>query len=400
MKQSTFRTDTSTVNIQDIFDPKGKYFNDTGKPLYMDDNYFIQLYYKYINERAASRKKGKKCMYPNCKNKPIKSHTIPEAKALKVISENNHILYPMLDESTTEYKMKKDGTGQTSIFPGFCKKHEEIFKGFERTGNFKDDSIVLQNFRVICRDLYFYKSIRRLFKENLNRYRNELIKYHNDLIGRSNIKKSLKLQTINDENTDHMEKSIELLNKEISDIMTDFYNPFTEQEDFSITHVSAIILGELPVCFAGRSGFEVKNIENGEVQGFQVVLTVLPYNGQTFLTFTTKIEYQESFMAIISNYSSNIEMLSFIESWMIYGSDYWYIKPSYWENFVEAKKERILEDLKINNVYPVKKLEYSIFDDIRELIIGNERSNDYLDKDDELILEVEGDKLKYFNNLG
>ncbi|NEZ42641.1 hypothetical protein [Paenibacillus alvei] len=400
MKKNTFVTDTSAVNFQDIFDPKSKYFNHTGKPLYMDGNYYTQLHYKFVNERAASRKKGKKCMYPNCNKKPIKSHTIPEAKALKVISENDHILYPLFNDSTAEYKMKKDGTGQTSIFPGFCEEHEDLFKGFECTGNFQDDSIVLQNFRVICRDLYFFKSIRRLLQENLNRYRNELNKYHNDLVGRSNIKKSFKLQMINDENTEHMEKSIEFLNKEITDIVTDFYNPFTAQGDFSITSVSAIILGELPVCFAGRSSFEVKNIETGEIEGIQVALTVLPYNGQTFLTFTTKIEYQESFMAIISNYNSNIEMLSFIESWMIYGSDYWYIKPSYWENFVEAKKERILEDLKINNVYPVKKLEYSIFDDIRELIIGNERSNDYLDKDDELILEVEGDKLKYFNNLG
>uniref|UniRef100_U9TPY6 Uncharacterized protein n=1 Tax=Rhizophagus irregularis (strain DAOM 181602 / DAOM 197198 / MUCL 43194) TaxID=747089 RepID=U9TPY6_RHIID len=86
---------------------------------------------------------------PNCNGKCVSSHTIPESSVLKKISHAGNVLYPKYNSDLNIYECTSISTGKASAFPGFCIEHEDIFSGFERSGNFLDPSIATQNLRVI-----------------------------------------------------------------------------------------------------------------------------------------------------------------------------------------------------------------------------------------------------------
>lgn len=87
---------------------------------------------------------GKKhtCLYLECSNKAISSHSQQEKRSLKSIAKNGHVYALNADFGhsynfkTDDYKLsfKLTGIGQASTFSGFCSKHEDIFKIFEDNG--------------------------------------------------------------------------------------------------------------------------------------------------------------------------------------------------------------------------------------------------------------------------
>jgi len=45
--------------------------------------------------------------------------------------------------------------------------------------------------------------------------------------------------------------------------------------------------------------------------------------------------------ALISQYKSDMDVVDFIESWMIYGTDDWFINPNEWNSYTKTKQNKI-----------------------------------------------------------
>lgn len=135
------------------------------------------------SNRAAGRyiklrKKAKtgRCMYVDadgerCRNKSIGSHTVQNSGALKAISENGHVYRMHLDAlrraSEPPLEFTNTGKSKASVFPGFCKKHDnDLFSDIE--GNSPELSkwaIFLLTYRVICRELFAKEHNVRVFTD-------------------------------------------------------------------------------------------------------------------------------------------------------------------------------------------------------------------------------------------
>ena len=355
--------------ITKVFSFDNEFFNETGKPIYMNENWFINSHYNFTSLRKRARKKRGKCAFPGCDEKCIMSHTIPESAALKKIAVNGNIYYPKYNDEIKAYEVCSISTKKASVFPGFCHKHEDLFKGFEKDGNYSDSSIILQNFRVICKYYFLMKSLRKTFESVYNKYREEIFNYQKDKIELLNNVQgiNIKLEKVSDENIKHMESILDFIKANIVEIHNNDFLPYVKTLQDGKERICAILLKIpviLPVALAGKSSFE--NYEKKEKIKYTVHLSILPSSNSTVALFTLNKDNESHFLSILSKYSEDLFFISFIESWMIYGTDYWFINPSEWDTYSAKKKDKILKDLLLVDFFPDKKLDYTIFDGARE----------------------------------
>ena len=121
-------------------------------------NYIRVLKQSFLNNLRLLRK-SRECVFPNCSNKSIKkSHSIPKTSTLLNIASKGHLLKPEFDitNNIPSYKMKRIGINNASIFPGYCQKHENIFKIYEEDGVINNETkALLQTYRSIYRERVF-----------------------------------------------------------------------------------------------------------------------------------------------------------------------------------------------------------------------------------------------------
>lgn len=351
-----------------VFGVDNEFFDERGKPRYMDDKYFKGLYYKYINERERSRRKKGVCALLGCNKKCVSSHTIPEGAVLKRISKNNEVFYPKYNSNIDAYERASVGINKASVFPGFCDDHEGLFSGFENTGDFKHPSMALQNLRVICKYYHGWKAVLKVFERTLQRYRKELEAYQNEKIALLNahLSSDVKLLSIKDENTERMEGQIAFIKLQIADIHNNDLYPYIKTIEGDGEYVSVMYIDlnvELPICLAGKSAFY------SEGKKYVVHLSVFPHANGTFCCFSVNKDFESYFLLVLDRYEDDYEFIGFLESWMIYGTDSWYINPDKWNSLDKDKQERILSELRIEDYYPDKVLDFLIFETERESIV-------------------------------
>jgi hypothetical protein len=375
-------------------------FNKTGKPIFMDSNYFKGGYYDFVNLIEKDKRNKSNCIYPNCPNKSIRnSHVIPQKTILKNIAKNGQVLYPKYLSDTKNYSFVSISINSASTFPGFCPEHEKIFFGFEKKEGGKDPSISLQNFRIICRDYFALKIRQKRLKEVYEQYKQEIFNYSNKLIELHNnlTNKKIKLLEIKDEITEDFENKLSFIDNTVAEIEKDLilYKDSYEKGNDDIVNYLFKFPCFLPLAFAGKSIFEVNHSAGKFKNTFTIYLSILPNKTDTILIFTFSEEYIECVNMILANYVDDFRMLSFIESFIIYGSDYWFINPDVWHNFSERKQDKIKSDLLITSYYPTKELDYSIFDDIRKELLEQYKKNKRTDLRSKL--KNEERKLDFFD---
>lgn len=87
------------------------------------------------------------------------TYTIPQRMSLDIIAESNKVITPIFIE---KYPVSKQfvgvteiGVGQASIFPGFCEKHELVFRSYKKKGEFsKEDDVIKQLYRNVAFNRY------------------------------------------------------------------------------------------------------------------------------------------------------------------------------------------------------------------------------------------------------
>lgn len=106
-----------------------------------------------------------KCYAPDslldeCSDKIIRAHTISKSTNLKPISKNEHVYcfqasFGGMIKSNGKLTIEKTSIKKTSIFHGFCSKHDaELFREIDLDFDISSEHIFLNHYRTLTRELY------------------------------------------------------------------------------------------------------------------------------------------------------------------------------------------------------------------------------------------------------
>ncbi len=384
---------TRFIVIPDVLSIDNKYFGERGKPRYMDEKYFLGKIYATASRSRRLRTKPRKCILPTCRAQAVESHTLPEAVGLRRIALDGKVAYPHFNFESGSYGMRTITTSRASVFIGFCAEHEQIFQPFERSSDLGDPSVHFQNFRAVSRDLFNLRITLELFKDEMFKYKNELYSYTAKL-WKQQMPSHLRLGSVGDEITKHMEQSIAKLEKQIHLLEETFFEPYVQELSDPtadlMTTVPLALPFALPVVLAGRSDIIVP--QGGKL--LTMYLSMLPSNKRTILLFSAPSAKDSIVLGVLRPCKNALSMLSFIEQWMVVGTDYWYMNPLEWESYPGDKKARILNDLRKVDSSPPSLLQYGIFDSVRRSILKSVRT-DLKNRYAQQLVEHEASKLDY-----
>jgi len=366
-----------------------------------------------FRKNLSAWKKGQKCIVQNCSNKSIeRSHTIQKAASIKSVSEHGHVYTPSFNMKTGLAELSKEGINDASTFPGFCSQHERLFEEFETSKNLSDGKhALLQIYRTICREIVILKKITEEIQKSIVlyiEYRDATLhKRLNELLGEKFINdNSINLKKSVIKGGDYREK---MLRKKVQD----FTRWMTEikalenatardlkNKKFSNSYVIGVDLNYmLPFTLAGRSIISI-SVNKKQVTA-TVIINILPFPDRTTILISGLAKFKD----LIDEYckyltAHPLNAISCVESWMINGSDHWFIQPSIWDAFAEEKKIRILNDIQNMDTNMMQNIEYSIFDDVRKYIADLMSAN-FSDLDDRCkeLLSKENAKLTYFSQI-
>jgi hypothetical protein len=117
--------------------------------------------------------------------------------------------------------------------------------------------------------------------------------------------------------------------------------------------------GKLPVAMGGCTLFKL----NESTEPIALILNVIPQVKETYVFCMTEADNHTLFQQIINtSFDTPIQVLKFIEFFMMHGTDNWFYTPSEWDYIPDWKKEN-MEQIGIPKFgYTFKELSYNIID--------------------------------------
>ena len=340
-------------------------------------------YLKSISHESRTKwSKPRICIYPGCGSQTIKrSHAISKGNSLKNIADNGHVLQPFVDVFAPHLavSMKSIGVNAASTFPGFCNEHEELFQKYENKKIHEDNFIPLQTYRSICREVVHLEIEIEIIEKEINSYKGKLEQEASSILTEKLKKRGIfeKLERIEIKGLDKILIRLEKLKKDRksrlaylkrhSDQIIFEYISNPLDQDVEIISKGVNIDKKIPISLCGYSALAY---ENKGMNKMVFTMNVIPLENTTYI-FCSTDKPQSSLFDDITNYyfQSPLTVLSFIEAFMVYGSDHWYINPQYWNSFSNEKQEMILSEIFNVDKLFTSEFEYSIFDDIRTAIL-------------------------------
>jgi len=339
-----------------------------------------RVFYDSLKKMNTDWGTKKKCMYPGCKDITIlNSHTIQEKGPLKIIAEGNNQDTVLTSEvKSGKSQIKEVKIAKSSTFPGFCSEHEKVFKEFEEKKiieNEIDES--LQVFRTICRHLYMLKHRHKHLVSSINENSKRKLEIAKNLLNEYTpipIQIQGNIKSVKDQN-DEIEEKIRLeLEQFIKDAQA-LYNAsvvdLINKKNEELYIESILIEGNLfPVCLSGVGNLMWNR--NGESLNISVIMNILPQENGTLLMAAVHKEYADDLNKYLDVFcSTELGIINLIESWMIHGTDHWFIRPSVWAKIPEERQKKILGELDKVNKSIKSQCPYSILDDSRNKAIMN-----------------------------
>lgn len=341
-----------------------------------------RLKFEVISWRERRFRSARKCIFDGCnKTSIIRSHSIQKSKSLKLISEENHVLQPMFNEQGTiaEMTMKRVGINDASTFPGFCKEHEQIFSEFESKGVI--DTIYeaqLQSYRNICREIVFNTNELDAGRHELDLYLKMRNKKALDLFRSELERQGLSPKTVDTVTIDCEDKNIYVINKIINRIeeklmilkkyKQHLFNVITDKNDDDIYTAEIIIDMQFPISLCGIASVGID--DNGIKRVAYCILNIIPAENSTSIIIAGLKQDAGILKPYWEYYTqNNISILNMIESYMIHGSDHWFIAPSVWNELPPEKQKIILNDILVTDKSFLDQFPLSIFDSIRSQFI-------------------------------
>lgn len=372
--------------ILEIFDNVISRFEQNSDIIYSSEKEIKKYLFENARDKDKIWRTSKQCMMYGCDNPSItKSHTIQKSGSLEIISENGHVLTPAFNRSTGQLEILPIGINYASTFPGFCNEHELMFSDFEKKKILTSgEDFSLQIYRTVCREMVIYKHNLEFYSSLLDSYidfrNNRLMELILIEANKRNFNlEFLKTGKFNFKNTDFREialiKQYKKMEKHFKQLEKDFYSSFTKhfqgvtKKDLFVWSVVELDI-VVPVCLAGIGNFGIKDTNKSRTSNVLSVLQVLPFNDKTFVVMFAPVKHKKGLALYIDKYWQNdVDIINNIETWMTYGSDHWFIKPSVWNNILPEKQKEI-----INAIWDMDKnigdrYEIGIFDDLKNHII-------------------------------
>lgn len=366
--------------------------NEYGLPKVFDYRYFQRRFFQQKDYIKKSKKIPKTCIFPGCHRKSIvNSHSLQKEGPLRLVSKDGNVIHPQMQNSTTNVEFEIIGINKASVFSGFCEDHEKIFDVYEKGSQYTSESIVLlQNFRALCREMVNRKIIAEAFSKQKQYYYNDQIEANNKLLQKHS--ESLKLLRYNDFIIDGFDRLI-TDNSVIISLLEEFYSEYIKilvgnGGGLSNYYIDSDLV--IPISLSGLSvvefGYKERTIK------FIVICSVIPNSKGTQVMLTTLNKWK----ALLDYYVQrriwhNLSILSLVESWMMYGSDNWYMNPDTYENIPVLVRERMKRDFTNLSMTPYEEVGYSIFRDIRTGLINATKEHSETLSD--------ADEIKEYNQL-
>ena len=368
-----------------------------------------RLIFKFsTQEKLNNWEKNKKCIVIGCEKKSIiRSHTIQKSGSIKSVSENGHVYTPVCNESI-EIIMSKIGINNASTFPGYCSEHELLFKDFENNKDIKNgNDLALQLYRTVCREIVIteniIKSTSTLIEEYIKFRDKKIFELITEQLEFDFIKKneiSFKNCSVKYEDSKLTASKEMLKNKKkyLNDFLNNFHKAILrdlKSKKFNQIAYKAIDYNKaFPVALAGRGNFHIKS--KTKSKNIEVILNVLPIENKTYIFIATLKKHTNELKKYMDCFVNPLEIANMIESWMIHGTDHWFITPSVWENIDSNYKSKIANKILDENYNIGNELEFSIFNNLKLESITLMEKN-YKELDNYLIELLEKEKLKLTN---
>lgn len=321
---------------------------------------------QYKNMINPRKKHGEKCMFYDCNEDCIKSHSISES-VLSKLSDNNEVIFPEIDpcnignnyhdlENTSKpnVKFKRTQVASAGTYKGFCKKHDnDIFETLDNYGITTQRDIFLQLYRTVCKYYFTNLNIEKTEKQTFGYYYNANPEFER----KTDLSLSELKEFLEDILIDFPELSVPIpeLNNQ-SFLMNPWSNGFSTK--------CQIIYRRLPNSY----NFAIENdmiIKIGE-EVAHCIFVVLPGNINTHLF---AISSPEVIKLLHSHLNSDINILNTIESIMIQDSQF-YLPPAIIEKWSPDKLQCIVNDFFfITERQFLEEYDVSIFDELRQNII-------------------------------
>lgn len=345
--------------------------------IFRDEKERKKYLYGALDDAAATWKRTRRCMVPSCSVKSVpRSHAVPRGMLADKVGEAGHVLAPHRDRKNGgQLALERVGLSDASTFPGFCSAHELLFESFENAKKVNsEDELLLQAYRTACRELFrtaFWidKATKQL--QTFQQLRDERLaeRVHSRLHAAGWLEVKVgQLQIQDDPTVSRWERPLKGL-RELHDHLKATLVPALESAVFSADKSGLSIHAtnldvDLPVGLSGAAS--VPRFATGQNRSLHILMGVLPHDTGT-LTFTVgaaadQVEldlYEKRWM------QNALDYLSMVESWMINGSDQWYLRPSVWNKLGKHRQDLILAEISDCARNIREEAEHAIFDDVR-----------------------------------
>lgn len=362
--------------INQLIDKLMVEYEDDHKIIFASESERIKHLFLNKNRSIKKWKRSRNCVVPGCTKRSIKrSHAIPRSMSLKRISDNGELITPEPDPNTETLVAKRIGIAVASTFPGFCSEHEHLFENFERKKIIDENShVYLQVYRTACRELFRTNFVIEQYEHIVTSYcalrDNRLFERIKETAIEAGLPHNISISGLSVSS----DPIIEWSNSQIFGVRS----LYTHLKDKIIPAIEKAVFGgcendiyvcpvnidlEFPVALNGSAGFYVG--DNGKHQVHQII-GVIPHAGNTLLIFAGHVDDKAYIDFYISTWLTNaLSMVSMIESWMVNGTDQWYLSPMVWDKLSDIKKTKIMNDIMACEQNIGQEYGVSIFSDIR-----------------------------------
>jgi len=283
----------------------------------------MDLNNSFRKTQKSVNKKKHTCLYPNCSNIAVSSHSQQRNRSLKSISRDNHV-YTLNADLGHSYKFKNDefnisfkltGIGEVSTFNGFCNDHENLFEIFEQNGLDVHDqrAVSYLHYRTL---MYGYSKIRREI-ERIEFDKEQSIKTFQNINTESILTEILQM------------RNIELINfKNQSDIVIQHIE--NDNKDF-LSFLTVELSENIGVSSSGNSMLNNDN-KNSPIFSFNI----LPDENSTIIIITWLRIYDNQAKWLVELFNKDLELL--INLIAFYLTEDISISPDLWESNDEIEK--------------------------------------------------------------
>ncbi|MBU4318069.1 MAG: hypothetical protein KKF30_12460 [Proteobacteria bacterium] len=325
-------------------------------------NRFLGLSQRSFTQFHRRWKRQDSCVFHGCNSRSVRfSHAIQKA-SLDLIAENGKVITPQGGFPGKGHKARLIGTNEASVFPGFCKTHEQEFADFESIVDLNSKrSAELQIYRIICRELVSKRHELMHFNEVVGKLENLTIEYVNKRL-KEILPQDFLLRHPNKlvRKTEGLCGRLEIMRNwrdKISDDLKWFEEHFYEPcqpivsgnrlRNLSWYHFTAS--DRLEVALAGRIPFTAE--KDGDSESITVMVAVIPtISGTSFLIVCRATDQGylhlmfPGFDSVDATGMDAGSLLKIVEAWMVVGTDQWFIRPSTWNALDSSVQQRVLDD--------------------------------------------------------